>query len=68
MLDKDNDKRLRLIDFVDYPYALWEEEELDEKIKEVIEKHESTRAKAAEEEEQKLQENFMKQMDMKEEK
>jgi hypothetical protein len=59
MLNKDPTKRLKLIEFVDFPYALWEEEELEERINKVIEKYEESKIKAAEEEEQKLQEKFL---------
>jgi len=40
MLNRDPAKRLKLIDFAGlHPYALWEEEEMLTKIKEVQERH-----------------------------
>ena len=68
MLQKDPTKRIELIEFVQQPYNIMEEEEFDQKYKEVCELWEQQKAKTDEEEEQKFQEQFMQQMDLKEEK
>jgi hypothetical protein len=40
MLTKDHNNRMKLIDLLDMPYYLWDEEELESKINEVKSKFE----------------------------
>lgn len=64
MLEKDPANRIELLDFVDLPYCLLEEEELEQSILQEKERH----AKAApkeEEEEEKFEYTFMSKMDLK---
>lgn len=64
MLEKDPAKRIELVDFVDIPYCLLEEEELEIELKESAEKWEKNRPKVVEKEEEKFDYQFMHKMDI----
>jgi serine/threonine protein kinase len=68
MLQKDPAKRIELIEFVTWPYNTMEDEEFEQKYDIVKAAWEEQKAKNQEEEEQKLQEQFLSQMDIKDEK
>ena len=68
MLQKDPAKRIELIEFVTWPYNTMEDEEFEQKYDIVKAAWEEQKAKNQEEEEQKLQEQFLSHMDIKDEK
>jgi hypothetical protein len=68
MLQKDPTKRIELIEFVTMPYNTMETEEFDKKYEDVKAVWEEQKSKTDEEEEQKLQEQFLAQMDIKDDK
>lgn len=65
MLNKDPSKRLELIDLIQQDYAIMDDEEFEALHNKAVQQFEADRQKAHEVEEQKLQEKFMAQLDMK---
>ena len=65
MLQKDPNKRLQLIDFVQQDYNLMDDDEFEQKYEASQKQFEEDKVRAEEEEEQKLQEKFMQQLDLK---
>ena len=63
MLQKDPAKRIELIDFVQLPYNILEEEEFAEKVAINKKEFEINKKLNEEQEEQKMQEKFMAQLD-----
>ena len=63
MLQKDPAKRIELIDFVQLPYNIMEEEEFAEKVMINKKEFEINKKLNEEQEEQKMQEKFMAQLD-----
>lgn len=54
MLQKNPKERIELLEFVNQPYAQWEEEEFDKNFEIAQDKNRVLKAKRAEEEEEKL--------------